>query len=240
MDYHDVCRQYRPPSVAGRCEAAVSYNGPSWTLVSYSRLSSHYSSCWHVNSSNTIAWCLFPLLRTRLAVTSNLLNGTRSRDRDAEAILGESDALPAVFAAGGRSKTRLALCGQPPPDGLYIHTLQHPIIPLITPYTTTSRSVMTSATPSPSPRKTRASSRSVPAKAESTPDPTLFDLQPIPTVAVMQASSMEPVAHRRALPEKRPRHKMTEHQLQRLEELYQANTHPSREEKDELAKKIGM
>ena len=108
-----------------RLLATMDLHGP-WYYTH--NLSLHYSSCWHVNSSNTIAWCLFPLLRTRLAVTSNLLNGTRSRDRDAEAILGESDALPAVFAAGGRSKTRLALCGQPPPDGLYIHTLQHPLV----------------------------------------------------------------------------------------------------------------
>ena len=94
--------------------------------------------------------------------------------------------------------------------------------------------------PALSPRKTRSGSRSVHAKAESTPDPTLFNLQSIPNVAVLQASSMELVASRRALPDKRPRHKMTEHQLQRLEELYQANTHPSREEKDELANEIGM
>ncbi|RPD55931.1 homeobox-domain-containing protein, partial [Lentinus tigrinus ALCF2SS1-6] len=99
---------------------------------------------------------------------------------------------------------------------------------------------MTTVVSSPSPRKTRSGSRSVSAKAGSTPDSTEVDAQPFPNVAVMKASSMEPVFVRRALQDKRPRHKMTDHQLQRLEELYQANTHPSREEKDELAREIGM
>ncbi|KAI0719987.1 hypothetical protein C8T65DRAFT_755015 [Cerioporus squamosus] len=99
---------------------------------------------------------------------------------------------------------------------------------------------MDTATPPLSPRKTRSGSRSMPAKAEMDSSPFPDDVALVPTVAVMQASSMEPISSRQALPEKRRRHKLTEQQLQRLEELYQENTHPSREEKDSLAKEIDM
>ncbi|RDX51075.1 hypothetical protein OH76DRAFT_345425 [Lentinus brumalis] len=99
---------------------------------------------------------------------------------------------------------------------------------------------MTTATPPPSPRKTRSCSHSVPAKAEAETTPFPDETPAVPDVAVMQASSMEPVAPPHALPEKRRRHKLTDQQLQRLEELYQANTHPSRDDKDALAKEIDM
>lgn len=57
----------------------------------------------------------------------------------------------------------------------------------------------------------------------------------------MKASSMEPIVVRPTTSaEKRPRHKMTDSQLQKLEELYQANTHPSREAKEQLGKDVGM
>ena len=52
---------------------------------------------------------------------------------------------------------------------------------------------------------------------------------------------MEPIVVRPTTSaEKRPRHKMTDSQLQKLEELYQANTHPSREAKEQLGKDVGM
>ncbi|PIL31748.1 transcription factor [Ganoderma sinense ZZ0214-1] len=42
------------------------------------------------------------------------------------------------------------------------------------------------------------------------------------------------------LVEKRPRHKMTDYQLRRLEELYRADTHPTRSAKEALATEVGM
>jgi len=39
---------------------------------------------------------------------------------------------------------------------------------------------------------------------------------------------------------KKPRHRMTNRQLEHLEALYQRSTHPSRQEKDTLANKVGM
>ncbi|OBZ78770.1 Homeobox protein ceh-5 [Grifola frondosa] len=40
--------------------------------------------------------------------------------------------------------------------------------------------------------------------------------------------------------EKKPRHRMTDSQLERLEALYRKNTHPTRAEKQELAEDVGM
>lgn len=39
---------------------------------------------------------------------------------------------------------------------------------------------------------------------------------------------------------KKPRHRMTNRQLEHLEALYQKATHPSRQDKEELGKKVGM
>lgn len=41
-------------------------------------------------------------------------------------------------------------------------------------------------------------------------------------------------------PPKKPRHRMTDLQLERLEALYEQTTHPSREEKEKLGNEVGM
>ncbi|KAI0673336.1 hypothetical protein C8Q78DRAFT_618265 [Trametes maxima] len=105
-----------------------------------------------------------------------------------------------------------------------------------------------STMPSPtsgSPRKTRSRSRLVSGHYEhgyspidaASPTPASGVHTPVP---VMKASSMQPVPGHRSGAEKRARHKMTDAQLQRLEELYQLNTHPSREAKEDLAREVGM
>ena len=40
--------------------------------------------------------------------------------------------------------------------------------------------------------------------------------------------------------EKKPRHRMTDMQLERLEALYQQDTHPTREQKQALGDEVGM
>ena len=40
--------------------------------------------------------------------------------------------------------------------------------------------------------------------------------------------------------EKKPRHRMTDVQLERLEALYQQDTHPTREQKQALGDEVGM
>ena len=40
--------------------------------------------------------------------------------------------------------------------------------------------------------------------------------------------------------EKKPRHRMTDKQLERLETLYQLDTHPTREQKQALGEEVGM
>ncbi|CDO72977.1 hypothetical protein BN946_scf185007.g31 [Trametes cinnabarina] len=99
---------------------------------------------------------------------------------------------------------------------------------------------MTSDMPS-SPRKSRSSSR----LASAAYDEDSLGASPatpygVSSVPVMKASSMEPVRGRPAGDGKRSRHKMTDLQLQRLEELYQADTHPSRAAKEALAAEIGI
>ncbi|KAJ3555423.1 hypothetical protein NM688_g2586 [Phlebia brevispora] len=42
------------------------------------------------------------------------------------------------------------------------------------------------------------------------------------------------------VPDKKPRHRMTDRQLERLEALYQQDTHPSREQKQALGEEVGM
>ncbi|KAI0778383.1 hypothetical protein BD413DRAFT_630767 [Trametes elegans] len=106
-----------------------------------------------------------------------------------------------------------------------------------------------------SPRKTRSRSRlvsaagddshdhytSVSTNASPTPAQSMFGAHlAIPSVPVLKAASMEPAPGAQRGAEKRARHKMTDVQLQRLEELYQADTHPSREAKNDLARELGM
>ena len=40
--------------------------------------------------------------------------------------------------------------------------------------------------------------------------------------------------------DKKPRHRMTDKQLERLEALYQQDTHPTREQKQALGEEVGM
>ena len=40
--------------------------------------------------------------------------------------------------------------------------------------------------------------------------------------------------------DKKPRHRMTDKQLERLEALYQLDTHPTREQKQALGEEVGM
>lgn len=99
-----------------------------------------------------------------------------------------------------------------------------------------------------SPRKTRSrATRLAPSNGDvsqaRTQEPhqhRLSETQLIPTIPVLKATSMEPVVGRSSAAEKRSRHKMTEVQLRRLEDLYQADTHPSREAKAALATEVGM
>ncbi|KAH9857977.1 hypothetical protein C2E23DRAFT_899542 [Lenzites betulinus] len=100
----------------------------------------------------------------------------------------------------------------------------------------------------PSPRKTRSASRRVSGNYDGE------DCSPVPAhwqdsfpphlavtpVPVMKASSMEPVRGYHPGNEKRARHKMTDIQLRRLEELYRENTHPSRAAKEDIARETGM
>ncbi|TBU34712.1 hypothetical protein BD311DRAFT_773763 [Dichomitus squalens] len=79
-----------------------------------------------------------------------------------------------------------------------------------------------------SPRRTRSSSRH-----------SLFDAHTISAIPIMKVTSMEPYASSPSV-SKRARHKVTDYQLQRLEELYQADSHPSRGTKEALAREVGM
>ncbi|KAL1951492.1 hypothetical protein VTO73DRAFT_641 [Trametes versicolor] len=97
----------------------------------------------------------------------------------------------------------------------------------------------------PSPRKTRSCSRLVSASydPDSAPDSPLLASPAhlaLTSVPVMKAESMEPARGYQPGSEKRARHKMTEPQLQRLEALYRANTHPDRQAKEDVAKETGM
>ncbi|KAI8990466.1 hypothetical protein BD414DRAFT_521688 [Trametes punicea] len=97
-----------------------------------------------------------------------------------------------------------------------------------------------------SPRKTRSRSRLVPGNHEDrSVDASGLSQAHLGVAAihipVMKASSMELVSgYDSGTLGKRPRHKMTQLQLQRLEELYQKNTHPSRAAKEALAREVGM
>ncbi|OSD03274.1 hypothetical protein PYCCODRAFT_256218 [Trametes coccinea BRFM310] len=108
---------------------------------------------------------------------------------------------------------------------------------------------MTDTNTSLSPRKTRSSSRLASGTYDVDPSSVYPSTTPpmppghlgVGSVAVMKASSMEPVRGLGgATAGKRARHKMTDVQLQRLEELYQADTHPSRGAKEALAREVGM
>ncbi|KAI0830513.1 hypothetical protein BC628DRAFT_1416058 [Trametes gibbosa] len=98
---------------------------------------------------------------------------------------------------------------------------------------------------SASPRKTRSVSRRLSDTAlhsveHRSPLPAQGPFLAINRIPVMNASSMVPVRDRQPGYEKRVRHKMTEVQLQRLEELYRENTHPSRQAKEDIARETGM
>ena len=102
----------------------------------------------------------------------------------------------------------------------------------------------------PSPRRTRSTSRSrvasdnsdIPRRTRSSSRQSLSDthaISAISNIPIMKVTSMET----QRVPSsagRRARHKMTDYQLQRLEELYQADTHPSQDAKETLAREVGM
>ncbi|THH33460.1 hypothetical protein EUX98_g746 [Antrodiella citrinella] len=78
-------------------------------------------------------------------------------------------------------------------------------------------------------RTTRSASASV--KEHDTPEPN--DIADVPERKTSDASKRQEKS-------KKPRHRMTNRQLEHLESLYQRSTHPSRQEKEALANKVGM
>ncbi len=98
----------------------------------------------------------------------------------------------------------------------------------------------------PSPRRTRSRSRFASdnsghprrrTRSRTVSRLSLHDTQPDPDVHILKAISAQETP---TFVEKRPRHKMSDYQLQRLEELYRADTHPSRGAKEALAAEVGM
>lgn len=98
----------------------------------------------------------------------------------------------------------------------------------------------------PSPRRTRSRSRIASDNADRLFRRTrsrtisrlsLQDAQPDPDMYASHTTASQGTS---TFVEKRPRHKMTDYQLQRLEELYRADTHPSRGAKEALAAEVGM
>ena len=89
----------------------------------------------------------------------------------------------------------------------------------------------------PSPRKTRSRARHHNG-AMKVGVPIGLGVSPIGSPALGASHSFVDAGESKKLAS--PRHKITEDQLQRLEELYQANTHPSRDAKETLAREIGM
>lgn len=63
--------------------------------------------------------------------------------------------------------------------------------------------------------------------------PANFKIAPKPAVRSAQRPNGSYV-------EKKPRHRMTDLQLERLEALYQQDTHPTREQKQALGEEVGM
>ncbi|KAM5533969.1 hypothetical protein V8D89_012394 [Ganoderma adspersum] len=96
------------------------------------------------------------------------------------------------------------------------------------PRRTRSRSRIASDNPDHPGRRTRSRTVSRLSLHDTLPDPDMHILKPIPAQETL------------AFVEKRPRHKMTDYQLQRLEELYRADTHPTRSAKEALAMEVGM
>ena len=118
-------------------------------------------------------------------------------------------------------------------------TLRHPFLLSTTsqdmadafdpsPRRTRSRSRIASDNPDNPGRRTRSRTISRLSLHDTLPDPDMHILKPI--------SAQETLT----FVEKRPRHKMTDYQLQRLEELYRADTHPTRSAKEALAMEVGM
>ncbi|KAI1789807.1 hypothetical protein LXA43DRAFT_1096056 [Ganoderma leucocontextum] len=98
----------------------------------------------------------------------------------------------------------------------------------------------------PSPRRTRSRSRIAEVNSDgprrrtssrTTSRLPLHDTQPDPDMHILKVM---PAQHTPPSVEKRPRHKITDYQLHRLEELYRADTHPSRGAKEALAAEVGM
>lgn len=70
---------------------------------------------------------------------------------------------------------------------------------------------------------------------------------PEPVSALRRAVSVNPGSSRSSRTgtpssdkDKKPRHRMTDKQLERLEALYDQDTHPTREEKQALGDEVGM
>ena len=73
--------------------------------------------------------------------------------------------------------------------------------------------------------------------AQDPPSPTRRPANPkIAPKAALRSVSKPATAYS----EKKPRHRMTDLQLERLEALYQQDTHPSREQKQALGDEVGM
>nr|VWO94372.1 Homeobox domain-containing protein [Ganoderma boninense] len=98
----------------------------------------------------------------------------------------------------------------------------------------------------PSPRRTRSRSRIISddsghpgrrTRSRTVSQLSVHDTQPEPDMHILKPMHAQEAL---TLVEKRPRHKMTEYQLKRLEELYRADTHPTRSAKEALAIEVGM
>lgn len=89
------------------------------------------------------------------------------------------------------------------------------------------------------PARTTRSSRRL-SDAEDTPSPeTLpvnFKIAHKPVARAVSHTSKQSTQYG----EKKPRHRMTDKQLGRLETLYQQDTHPNREQKQALGEEVGM
>ena len=111
--------------------------------------------------------------------------------------------------------------------------------------------------PPPSPRKTRSQSRSASGSSRDAPDAPgvtpshvpikaghdhhcVVEFKPPVTPKNRSGEQLSGAAIGETSSRPSPRHKFTVSQLRRLEELYQANTHPSKDAKDSLAREIGM
>ena len=111
--------------------------------------------------------------------------------------------------------------------------------------------------PPPSPRKTRSQSRSASGSSRDAADAPavttshvpieaghghdcVVEFKPPVTPKIRSGEQLSGAAAAETPSRPSPRHKFTAGQLRRLEELYQANTHPSKDAKDTLAREIGM